>query len=104
MASRTFLVIFSASLSGDDFVLFDLSDGNCAYLQMFYATLQFCVQVKFATLDGNTACLTNSQLKVATILMQFYLKLINLVVCGRINLTSSAVSSQLCCIMVYGAA
>ncbi len=42
-----FLVIFSASLSGsDDFVLFDLSDGNCAYLQMFYATLQFCVQVK----------------------------------------------------------
>ncbi len=44
-----FLGIFSASLSGsDDFVLFDLEtvDGNCAYLQMFYATLQFCVQVK----------------------------------------------------------
>ncbi len=64
--------MFSAILSGsDDFVLFDLSDGNCAYLQMFYATFQFCVQVKFATLDGNTDCLTNIKF--------------NLVVCGGIN-------------------
>ncbi len=45
-----------ASLSGsDDFVLFDLLDGNDAYSQMFYVILQFCAQVKFATLDGNQA-------------------------------------------------
>ncbi len=51
-----FFVIFSASLSGsDDFVLFDSLDGNDAYSQMFYVILQFCAQVKFATLDGNQA-------------------------------------------------
>ncbi len=51
-----FILIFSACLSGsDDFVFFDSLDGNGAYLQMFYATLEFCAQVKFATLDGNPA-------------------------------------------------
>ncbi len=49
-------MIFSAFLSGsDDFFLFDSSDGNGAYSQMFYALFQFCAQVKFATLDGNPA-------------------------------------------------
>ncbi len=34
-----FFVIFSGSLSGsDNFVLFDMLDGNSAYSQMFYAT------------------------------------------------------------------
>ncbi len=50
----SFLVIFSASLSGSDqFVLFDSLDGNGAYSQMFYAIFQFGAQVKFVTLDGN---------------------------------------------------
>ncbi len=51
-----FILIFSASLAGsDDFVLFDSLDGNGAYSQMFYATLEFCAQVKCANLVGNPA-------------------------------------------------
>ncbi len=48
-------MIFSGSLSGRDFVLFDSLDGNDAYSQMFYVIFQFCAQVKFAALDGNPA-------------------------------------------------
>ncbi len=41
-----FVVIFSASLSGsDNLFLFDLWDGNGAYLFMFYSIFQICVQV-----------------------------------------------------------